>query len=121
MQGIPVLLQALRYFYEEYPNLPVIAAGSLLEFTLRDHMKPRNPFIKPTATIFQSMHTGPHYCDCKKILDYLGQGAGKKIKYSKIDPHSQSRNKPSATKCPMDRWKYGCSRSHSIFASKPNG
>ena len=26
-----------RYFYEEYPELPVIAAGSLLEFTLADH------------------------------------------------------------------------------------
>ena len=26
-----------RYFYEEYPELSVLAAGSLLEFTLADH------------------------------------------------------------------------------------
>lgn len=30
-------LAKLRWFYEELPELPVIAAGSLLEFTLRDH------------------------------------------------------------------------------------
>ncbi|MBW2659643.1 MAG: ATP-binding protein [Deltaproteobacteria bacterium] len=37
IQATPYALQALRYFYEEYPDLPVIAAGSLLEFTLADH------------------------------------------------------------------------------------
>lgn len=37
IQATPHALQALRYFYEEYPNLPVITAGSLLEFTLADH------------------------------------------------------------------------------------
>ena len=37
IQATPHALQALRYFYEEYPDLPVIAAGSLLEFTLADH------------------------------------------------------------------------------------
>ncbi len=37
IQATPHALQALRYFYEEYPDLPVITAGSLLEFTLTDH------------------------------------------------------------------------------------
>ncbi len=37
IQATPHALQALRYFYEEYPLIPVIAAGSLLEFTLADH------------------------------------------------------------------------------------
>ena len=37
IQATPYALQALRYFYEEYPELPVIAAGSLLEFTLANH------------------------------------------------------------------------------------
>ena len=37
IQATPHALQALRYFYEEYPALPVVAAGSLLEFTLADH------------------------------------------------------------------------------------
>ena len=34
IQAIPDAITALRYFYEEFPNLPVIAAGSLLEFAL---------------------------------------------------------------------------------------
>lgn len=34
VQDQPKLLSVLRYFYEEHPWLPVIAAGSLLEFAL---------------------------------------------------------------------------------------
>lgn len=34
IQDQPKLLSVLRYFYEEYPWLPVVAAGSLLEFSL---------------------------------------------------------------------------------------
>ena len=37
IQATPNALAALRYFYEEWPDLPVIAAGSLLEFVLNDH------------------------------------------------------------------------------------
>lgn len=37
IQATPSALPALRYFYEEMPELPVIAAGSLLEFTLKKH------------------------------------------------------------------------------------
>lgn len=37
IQATPHAFQALRYFYEEYPQLPVIAAGSLLEFVLAKH------------------------------------------------------------------------------------
>ena len=36
IQATPQGLKWLRYIYEEYPQLPVIAAGSLLEFALRD-------------------------------------------------------------------------------------
>ena len=36
VQGAPKALAALRYFFEDRPELPVIAAGSLLEFTLAD-------------------------------------------------------------------------------------
>ncbi|MCK5405190.1 MAG: ATP-binding protein [Desulfobulbaceae bacterium] len=36
IQVAPKALQCLRYFYEELPELPVIAAGSLLEFALSD-------------------------------------------------------------------------------------
>jgi predicted AAA+ superfamily ATPase len=37
IQAIPEALAALRYFYEDRPELAVIAAGSLVEFTLADH------------------------------------------------------------------------------------
>ena len=37
IQAIPEAIQSLRYFYEEHPNIPLIAAGSLLEFTLAKH------------------------------------------------------------------------------------
>jgi predicted AAA+ superfamily ATPase len=35
IQACPQAIQALRYFYEKLPGLHIIAAGSLLEFTLR--------------------------------------------------------------------------------------
>lgn len=37
VQGTPHALAALRYFYEERPEIPVVCAGSLLEFALEDH------------------------------------------------------------------------------------
>ena len=36
IQACPDAISALRFFYEEYPELHVIAAGSLLEFTLAE-------------------------------------------------------------------------------------
>lgn len=36
VQSCPRAIMALRYFYEECPELHVIAAGSLLEFAMRD-------------------------------------------------------------------------------------
>jgi predicted AAA+ superfamily ATPase len=36
IQSCPRAIMALRYFYEEIPELHVIAAGSLLEFVMRD-------------------------------------------------------------------------------------
>jgi uncharacterized protein len=37
IQAVPPAIQALRYFYEDYPDLPVVAAGSLLEIVLSKH------------------------------------------------------------------------------------
>jgi predicted AAA+ superfamily ATPase len=37
IQAAGEVLGKLRWFYEELPELPVVAAGSLLEFTLADH------------------------------------------------------------------------------------
>ena len=36
IQESPEAIRLLRYFYEEYPQLHVVAAGSLLEFALKE-------------------------------------------------------------------------------------
>lgn len=47
------LLPLLRYFYEERPDIHIIAAGSLLEFLLADH-----EFSMPVGRI-EYLHLGP--------------------------------------------------------------
>lgn len=37
IQAAPEALAKLRYFYEEIPSLHIVAAGSLLDFTLEEH------------------------------------------------------------------------------------
>ena len=37
IQAVPEAIPCLRYFYEEFPELAVVSAGSLLEFTLAKH------------------------------------------------------------------------------------
>ena len=53
VQATPHALPALRYLYEDRPDLPVVAAGSLLEFTLGEH-----GFSMPVGRI-QYLHLGP--------------------------------------------------------------
>ena len=53
VQAAPHALHALRYLYEDRPDLPVLAAGSLLEFTLADHS-----FSMPVGRI-EYLHVGP--------------------------------------------------------------
>ena len=53
VQAAPHALQALRYLYEDRPDLPVLAAGSLLEFVLADHA-----FSMPVGRI-EYLHLGP--------------------------------------------------------------
>lgn len=53
IQAAPRALAALRYLYEQRPEIPVVAAGSLLEFTLADHS-----FPMPVGRI-EYLHLGP--------------------------------------------------------------
>lgn len=53
IQATPHAIQSLRYFYENKPGLPVIAAGSLLEFALADIH-----FSMPVGRI-EYYHLGP--------------------------------------------------------------
>ncbi len=53
IQAFPELLAKLRWFYEDMPELPIIAAGSLLEFVLAQH-----EFSMPVGRI-QYLHIEP--------------------------------------------------------------
>ena len=65
IQAAPNLLPLLRYFYEERPDIHILAAGSLLEFLLADH-----DFSMPVGRI-EYMHLGP--MDFEEFLLGLGQ------------------------------------------------
>ncbi len=53
IQATPHAIAALRYFYENRPDIPVISAGSLLEFALAD-----TSFSMPVGRI-EYYHLGP--------------------------------------------------------------
>lgn len=53
IQAIPEAIAALRYFYEDTPWLPVLSAGSLLEFILSDRS-----FTMPVGRV-EYLHLGP--------------------------------------------------------------
>lgn len=57
IQAAPEAVVALRYFYEEVPELHVVAAGSLLEFALADAQ-----FSMPVGRI-EYFHLGPMQFD----------------------------------------------------------
>lgn len=72
IQAVPEILSKLRWFAEDLPVLPVIAAGSLLEFVLEQHS-----FSMPVGRI-SYMYMEPLSfeeflvaCQQKVLLDYL--------------------------------------------------
>ncbi len=74
IQSAPKILSRLRYFYEDIPNLHVIAAGSLLEFLLEEHS-----FSMPVGRI-EYLFMGPMRFEEfllalgeNKLVDYLAQ------------------------------------------------
>ncbi len=71
IQATPHALPALRYFYEEKPELPVLAAGSLLEFILSDHQ-----LSMPVGRV-EYLHVGP--LTFMEFLGALGEDVLQKI------------------------------------------
>ena len=72
IQAAPEVFATLRYFYEQMPQLHIIAAGSLLEFVLANHK-----FSMPVGRI-EYMHLGPMIFEefllamgKQKLLDFL--------------------------------------------------
>ncbi len=55
IQAAPKVLSSLRYFYEELPELHILAAGSLLEFVLAEH-----DFSMPVGRV-EYLHLGPMF------------------------------------------------------------
>lgn len=53
IQAVPEAIPALRYFHEDMSQLPVVAAGSLLEFALSEHQ-----FSMPVGRV-EYLHMGP--------------------------------------------------------------
>ena len=65
IQNAPAVFAKLRYFYEDLPNLHIIAAGSLLEFLLADHS-----FSMPVGRI-EYLFLGP--LNFEEFLSGIGQ------------------------------------------------
>ncbi len=63
IQQLPELIPALRFFYEERPDLAVVCAGSLLEFVLEEH-----EFSMPVGRI-EFLYLGP-----MKFSEFLMNG-----------------------------------------------
>ncbi len=53
IQAVPAAIASLRYFLEEMPRLPVLAAGSLMDFALADQA-----FSMPVGRV-NYLHVGP--------------------------------------------------------------
>lgn len=80
IQECPNAILALRYFYEKMPELHVIAAGSLLEFTLR-----QENFRMPVGRV-QSLYMYPlsfkeflQVTEELPLVEYLEKVSGKQI------------------------------------------
>ena len=74
IQAIPEAIDSLRYFYEEMGDLPVVSAGSLLEFTMAEHS-----FSMPVGRV-EYMFLGPvtfrEFADAANpyLSNYLNEG-----------------------------------------------
>ena len=51
IQNAPAIFAKLRYFYEDLPDLHIIAAGSLLEFLLAEHTFSGDKIVEEETTI----------------------------------------------------------------------
>ncbi len=71
IQECPQAISALRYFYEQMPELHVIAAGSLLEFTMS-----RENFKMPVGRV-QYLYMKP--LSFLEFLDAIGENRSRKI------------------------------------------
>jgi predicted AAA+ superfamily ATPase len=71
-QVAPEAISSLRFFYEKYPQLPVVAAGSLLEFALKEISFPvgriESIFLRPV-----SFEEFVRFCGSSLLAEHLGR------------------------------------------------
>lgn len=84
IQVAPELLAKLRWFMEEMPELPVIAAGSLLEFALK-----KNDYSMPVGRISY------FYLEQMSFFEFI-LAAGNKSLYEKLISFSQKKRFPES-------------------------
>ena len=82
IQAAPELLSKLRWFKEEIPGLPVIAAGSLLEFALK-----RYPYSMPVGRITY------FYMEQMSFFEFL-LASGNKPLYQKLASYELNKDIP---------------------------
>ena len=94
----PYVFESLRYFYEKRPNLHVIAAGSLLEFSLnRQDEQGRNRFPMPVGRI-EYMYVPP--LDFEEFI----VAAGKTGLYEYLQDYSVGDELPEALHSELLLW-----------------
>ena len=84
IQAVPEAIQCLRYFHEDYPSLAVIAAGSLLEFTLADHT-----FTMPVGRIIYYHLCPMSFAEYLKIRDPELHDFYNRYRWEKAMPQSR--------------------------------
>jgi len=82
IQAAPEVFAKLRYFYEDLPQLHIIAAGSLLDFVLEDHT-----FSMPVGRI-EYLHLGP-----MTFEEFLA-ASKKNLLYDFIQTYSVTKDMP---------------------------
>ncbi len=84
IQAAPEVFAKLRYFYEDLPQLHIIAAGSLLDFVLEDHT-----FSMPVGRI-EYLHLGP-----MTFEEFLA-ASKKNLLYDFIQTYSVTKDMPDS-------------------------
>ena len=84
IQAAPEVFAKLRYFYEDLPQLHIIAAGSLLDFVLEDHT-----FSMPVGRI-EYLHLGP-----MTFEEFLAANK-KNLLYDFIQTYSVTKDMPDS-------------------------
>jgi predicted AAA+ superfamily ATPase len=110
IQAAPAAIAALRYFYEERADLPVIAAGSLMEFALAERRVPMPAAVDVLAKTgklsevsavhtdlvatyrddFQKYACSRNLARMQHVLEFAARNVGTKVKYSNVmrDAHA---------------------------------